>query len=57
MVAAVDDTDDATTAIDVLQWAEKSVDFNTFNMPVAAIVGLSSVRELIIGTALCFLMF
>lgn len=56
MVAAIDDMDDATAAIDVLQWADKDVDFNTFNMPEGAST-LSSLGNLVIGTALCFLMF
>lgn len=62
MHAMIGETDPTTTTKtftvqDVLQWADQSVDFNTFNLPEAAITGFSCVRNLILGTALSLLLF
>lgn len=56
MHAMVGETDKTKSVQDVLQWAEQSVDFNTFNLPDAAI-SLTAMRNFVIGGALSMLVF
>jgi hypothetical protein len=47
------------TVREVLQFAEKTVDFNTFNTvaTVGALHGISSFTNIIVGSALAWLLF
>jgi hypothetical protein len=56
MHAMVGETDKTKPVLDVLQWAEQSVDFNTFNLPDTA-ASLSCLRNLVMGTTLSLLLF
>lgn len=45
------------TVNDVLQWNAVEVDFNTFNTLAGADSGLSSLRNLIIGSVMAWCLF
>ena len=57
MHAMVGVADKTVGVNDALQWAEQTVDFNTFNLPAFASLGLSSASCLLLGAAVSLLHF